>query len=60
MKNNPILQIFKMLLGGVGTYYFGAMLMRCYDPYVAVVFLIPTLGCAVVAMHGYLKFKGEY
>lgn len=60
MKNNPIFQLIKSLIGIVGTAYFGYKTIECYDPYVAPIFIVPLIVCVVLAMHGWLKFRGEY
>lgn len=59
MKNNPILQIFKMLLGGVGSYYSCKWLFACNNEYVAPIFLFTLIVCALFAYHGFCKLRGE-
>ena len=59
MKNNPILQIVKMLLGAVASYEAVTLLFAAPNEYVAFMWLILLIVSVIVAMHGYLKFRGE-
>lgn len=59
MKHSPILQLIKMIVGVGGFAYFGYQTILCYDPYVAWRFLFATLFFSVIAMHGWLKFRGD-
>lgn len=59
MKNNPILQIVKMLLGAVASCKAVTMLFASKNEYAAFAWFICFIVAAVVTTHGYLKFRGE-
>lgn len=59
MKNNPILQIVKMLLGAVVSYKAVTMLFASKNEYAAFACFICYIAAAAMTMHGYLKFRGE-
>lgn len=59
MKNNPILQIVKMLLGAVVSYKTITLLFEAKNEWSAFGWLLCFFASAIITMHGYLKFRGE-
>ena len=59
MKNNPILQIIKMLLGAVASYKTLTLLLSAKNEYAAFAWLLCFVVAAALTMHGYFKFRGE-
>lgn len=59
MKNNPLLQIAKIIGGLYGSYKFLTAMFAAKNEYSAFLWLICFIISAAIAYHGWAKFRGE-